>query len=101
LTREHFSIDVRQVWPDLAHINPSKEDSTCNKVAGVHLSTLRNWISMKSSLKFKGRLHCFSMQTVMYKCFLLNPGKKFSADSAYRFWEKRINSEKWRHRAEG
>jgi len=26
----------------------------------------------------KGRVHCFSMQVVMKKCFLLNPGKKLA-----------------------
>jgi len=36
----------------------------------------------------KGRVHCFSMQVVMNKCFLLNPGKKFGADSSCRFREK-------------
>jgi len=27
---------------------------------------------------FKGRVHCFSMQFVMNKCFLLNPEKKLA-----------------------
>jgi len=50
----------------------------------------------------KDRVHCFSMQIVMNKCFLLNAEKKFGADSSCRFRKKRtFNSEKWRHRAEG
>jgi len=58
-------------------------------------------------LKFsvKGRVHCFSMQVGVDKCFLLNPEKNFGVDPFCRFWEKRkkrtFNSEKWRHRAEG
>jgi len=47
-------------------------------------------------------VHCFSMQAVMNRCFLLNPEKNFGANPSCRFWEKRtFNSEKWRHRAEG
>jgi len=45
---------------------------------------------------FKSRVHCFSMQVVMNKCFL-NPEKKFVADPTCRFREKRkrtFNSEK-------
>jgi len=43
----------------------------------------------------KGRVHCFSMQVVMKKCFLLNPGKTFDANSSYHFREKRtLNSKK-------
>jgi len=46
----------------------------------------------------KGRVHCFSMQVVMNKCFLLNPEKNFGADPSGRFREKRkkrtFNSEK-------
>jgi len=64
------------------------------------------------SLKFKclvthvikGRVHCFSMQVVVNKYFLLNPEKNFGVDPSCRFREKRkkrtFNSEKWRHRAE-
>jgi len=37
---------------------------------------------------FKGRVHCFSMQAVMNKCFLLNPEKEFGADLNCRFREK-------------
>jgi len=36
----------------------------------------------------KGRVHCFSMQVVMYKCFLLNPEKKISEGPSCRFREK-------------
>jgi len=39
----------------------------------------------------KGRVHCFSMQVVMNKCFLLNPEKKFGADFTV-FREKRKNT---------
>jgi len=46
----------------------------------------------------KGPVHCFSMQIVMNKCFLLNPENKFGADPSYRFLEKHkkltFNSEK-------
>jgi len=31
-----------------------------------------------STLKAKGRVHCFSMLIVMYKCFLLNTEKKLT-----------------------
>jgi len=37
---------------------------------------------------FKGRVHCFSMQVVMNKCFLQNPEKNFGADPYCRFREK-------------
>jgi len=42
----------------------------------------------------KVRVHCFSMQVEMNKCFLLNPEKNFGADPSCRFREKRtFNSE--------
>jgi len=41
---------------------------------------LANIFFCKKSYEFKARLHCFLMQVVMNKCFLLNPEKKFSAD---------------------
>jgi len=48
---------------------------------------------------FKGRVHCFSMQIVINKCFLLNPEKKFGADPPAVFVENaknaHFNSEKW------
>jgi len=54
---------------------------------------------------FKDRVHCFSMQVVINKCFLLNPKKNFGADSSCRFRQKckkrTFNSEKWHHWAEG
>jgi len=50
---------------------------------------------LEKNFRFKGQVHCFSMQVVMKKCFLLNPEKKFGADSACRFRENRtFNSEK-------
>jgi len=53
----------------------------------------------------KSRVHCSSMQVIINKCFLLNPEKKIGTNPSYRFREiakKRIlNSENWRHRAEG
>jgi len=37
---------------------------------------------------FKGRVHCFSIQIVINKCFLLNPEKKkFGADPSCHFRE--------------
>jgi len=36
----------------------------------------------------KGRVHCFSMQIVMNKCFLLNSEKKLGADSSLSFSKK-------------
>jgi len=51
----------------------------------------------------KGRVHCFSMQVVMNKCFLPNPEKNWrkSVLSFSRKTEKCIfNSEKLRHPAE-
>jgi len=64
------------------------------------LNTLK-WTNRQT---LEGRVHCFSLQLVMNKCFLLNPEKK-SADPSCRFREKckkrTFNSEKGRHRAEG
>jgi len=37
---------------------------------------------------FKGRVHCFSMQVVINKCFLLNPEKKFCEFPSCCFREK-------------
>jgi len=46
----------------------------------------------------KDRVHCFSMQVVVNKSFLLSPEKKFDVDPSCRFREKRkkrtYNSEK-------
>jgi len=43
---------------------------------------------------FKGRVHCFSMQVVVNKCFL-NPEKNFGVNPSYHFRDKRtFNSEK-------
>jgi len=39
------------------------------------------------TVSFKGRVHCFSMQAVMNKCFLLNP-KKVGADPVLSFSRK-------------
>jgi len=38
---------------------------------------------------FKDRVHCFSTQVIINKCFLLNPEKKIDTDSTCRFREKR------------
>jgi len=60
-----------------------------------------------ASSLINGGVHCFSIQVVMSKCFLLNPGKKKKngAASSCCFREKRkkrtFNSEQRRHRAEG
>jgi len=37
-----------------------------------------------------GRVHCFSMQVVINKCFLLNSEKKFGTDSSCRL-RKTVN----------
>jgi len=42
--------------------------------------------------KVKGRVHCFSMQVVINKCFPLNSEKKFGADPSCRFREKHKNT---------
>jgi len=43
----------------------------------------------------KDRVHCFSIQVVMNKCFFQNPEKNFGANPSCRFREKRsFNSEK-------
>jgi len=58
--------------------------------------------TMKLPAELKGRVHCFSLQIVMNKWFLLNREKKIGTDPSCRFREKRtFNSENWRHRAEG
>jgi len=52
----------------------------------------------------KGRVHCFSMQVVMNKCFLLNPEKNLTQIRlvVYEKTQKRtFKSEKCRHRAKG
>jgi len=55
-----------------------------------------------SDVILKDRVHFFSKQVVMNKCFLLNPEKKIGSYPSCRFLHKRaFNSEKWRHRAEG
>jgi len=56
-------------------------------------------VSKKKEKDLKGRVHCFSMQVVMNKCFLLNSEKKF----VFKKNSKKctFNSKKWRHRAEG
>jgi len=41
----------------------------------------------------KGLVHCFSMQVVMNKCFLLNPEKKFGADPSCGFQERWLEGE--------
>jgi len=51
-------------------------------------SMLPNQSKMQKSGQNKGQVHCFSMQVVMNKCFLLNPEKKFGPDPSFRFWEK-------------
>jgi len=38
---------------------------------------------------FKGRVHCFSMQVVMNKCFLLNPEKRTLAQIRLVVFEKK------------
>jgi len=62
-----------------------------------------NKIALMISIStLQDRVHCFSMQVVRNKCFLLNPETKFCANLPCRFREKRsFNSQKWRHRAEG
>jgi len=51
-------------------------------------------VNIVSNLFFEGRVHCFSMQVVINKCFLLNSEKIFGADPSCRFREKRtFNSE--------
>jgi len=40
-------------------------------------------------ITIKGRVHCFSTQIVMNKCYLLNPEKKFGADPSCHFRKKR------------
>jgi len=46
--------------------------------------------SLAVFLLIKSRVHCFSMQVVKNKCFLLNP-KNIGADPSCRFREKRKN----------
>jgi len=41
-------------------------------------------------LNFKARVHCFSMQVVMNKCFLLILEKKFGANP-FCVWRKAAN----------
>jgi len=48
---------------------------------------LRIVLKIVLELNMLGRVHCFSMQIVMNKGFLLNPEKKFDADPSCRFQE--------------
>jgi len=43
-------------------------------------------------LDFKDQVHCFSMQVVTNKCFLLNREKEFGTDPSCRYREKRKNA---------
>jgi len=54
-------------------------------------------------LDLKGQVHCFSMQVVMNKCFLLNLWEKNLAQIRLALFEKNahFNSEKRHHRDEG
>jgi len=51
--------------------------SKCEKKAG--------YICERIPGKLKGRMHCFSMQVVMNKCFLLNREKKIGSDPSCPF----------------
>jgi len=56
---------------------------------------IRLFILFYAVFTLKDRVHCFSMQVIMNKCFLLNPEKKFGANPSCRFRDKRtFNSEK-------
>jgi len=60
----------------------------------MHLYTMSKSSGILLAYRFqqiflKGRVHCFSLQVVMNKRFLLNPEKKFRADPSSRFREKR------------
>jgi len=72
---------------------PSKQQKTSLDIIesiAIHLSLLftKNYIG-RQKIQFKGRVHCFSMQVVMNKCFLLKTEKKFGADPPCRLREKR------------
>jgi len=64
----------------------------------THIEQQEKWrsggagILYKSSIKLKGRVHCFSMQVIMNKCFLLNPEKQIGANLSCRFREKYKNA---------
>jgi len=47
------------------------------------------YVQINKSINLKGRVHCFSMQVGINKCFLLNPEKKFGADPSCRFRKKK------------
>jgi len=47
------------------------------------------FVLLPDFLRFKDRMHCFSMHVVMNKCFILNHEKRFSADPSCCFREKR------------
>jgi len=70
--------------------------SNYSEVEAIPLSARANELAALSSHNpFKDQVHCFSMQVVMNKCFLLYPEKKFSADPSCRFRKKRtFNSAK-------
>jgi len=56
---------------------------------------IRNFIlSFFVNILFKDRVHCFSMQVVMNKCFLLFPENKFSVDPSCFRENCNFNSEK-------
>jgi len=50
-----------------------------------------HFFSKCNSIQRKGRVHCFSMQVVINKCFLLNPEKRHWRKSIMSFSRKTQN----------
>jgi len=111
LFRIHCGSDNFESWPSNCILclhwtstrkslrrSPIYESCLCKT---VHLSHIRYEFA---TILLKGRVHCFSMQVVINKCFLLNPEKKLAQIRLIVFEKNaktHFNSEKWRHRAEG
>jgi len=87
-------------------LNQPRGRSTKMVANGIRTHTRTNPYPTYSGIEvvaiLNGRVHCFSMQVVLNKGFLINSEKKFGAYPFCCFREKRtFNSEKWRHWAEG
>jgi len=55
-----------------------ERSQSCNAVCVCYYQFVLKTPQRRAVSKFKGRVHCFSMQVVMNRCFLLNPEKKLT-----------------------
>jgi len=62
----------------LANISLYYNESLQKKFVSLIFVPLLSHSQQQMKVSVKGRLHCFSMQVAMNKCFYLNPEKKFA-----------------------